>query len=174
MAKHAFSLLIKIALFAAMMLIVAKTLHYDDLVNNFISQHMSFDDAESIGRIVLGEPDPEPYDSINFYISILINTLISVPFLSAVISAYHGVTRKISPACLPKEWAFSTFRRFAKIFVFTLLFWALFRFLPYQAVFPDGETYSGFITTAVVAINLLLTIACYWFITNKISSKRSL
>lgn len=174
MAKYALSLLIKITLFAAIMLTVAKTLNYDDLVSSFVSKHVSFDDADKIGRMVSGEPDPEPTESIRFYISILINTLISIPILSAMFTAYNGVTHKLSPASLHKEWAFSSFRRFAKISAFTFLFWALFRFLPYQLMFPGNQTYSAFAMAAIVGFILLITIACYWLIKKKIIIKRSL
>lgn len=174
MVKCVLSLVLKITLFAAIMLMVAKTLNYDDLVGSFVSQHVSFEDADKIGRMVSGEPDPEPTESIRFYISILINTLISVPILSAIFTAYKGVTHKLSPASLHKEWAFSSLRRFAKIFVFTFLFWALFRFLPYQLVFSGNQTYSAFAMAAIVGFILLITIFCYWVITKKIIIKRSL
>lgn len=174
MAKHALSLFLKITLFAVVMLIVAKTVHYDDLVSSFLSQHMSANNADNIGKWVLGEPDPEPFDSVRFYISIVINTLISIPAMSAIITVYNGVTRKVRPMRLLKEWAFSILRRLTKLFTFTFLFWGMFRLLPYQAVFPDEKTYSAFSTVAVVAFNLLLTIACYGFITKKITTKRRL
>lgn len=174
MAKHALNLFIKIALFAAVMLLVLKTVHYVEWVNDVISQHISYDNAQKIGKIMSGEPDPEPYEAIDFYISVLINMLISVPILSAIFTAYNGVIHKVSPAYLPEEWALSTLRRLAKIFGFAVLFWALFRFLPYQYVFPDHQTYSSFTMAAIVGFNLLLTIACYRFITKKIISKKSL
>ncbi|HIE5564362.1 TPA: hypothetical protein ACXNQR_004704, partial [Enterobacter kobei] len=72
-----------------------------------------------------------------------------------------------------REWFSSTLRRLAKIFGFTFLFWALFRLLPYQSLFPD-QTYSNFTMAAIVGFQLLLTIVCYWFITKKITTKRSL
>lgn len=74
---------------------------------------------------------------------------------------------------IPREWFSSTLRRLAKIFGFTFLFWALFRLLPYQSLFPD-QTYSNFTIAAIVGFQLLLTIVCYWFITKKITTKRSL
>lgn len=173
MAKHALSLFIKIVLFAAIMLIVAVVVPYDPVVDS-LTGLFDFQRASTFTSFILGEPDLEVWESLKDYFSILINTLISVPVLSAVITVYNGVTRKVSVAFLPGAWAIATLRRFVKIFAFTFLFWALFRFLPYQSVFPDEETYSGFITAAVVASNLLLTIACYWFITRKIIIKRRL
>lgn len=173
MAKHALSLFIKIVLFAVVMLIIAKVIPYDGLVNS-LTGLFDFQSASKVTRFILGEPDLEVWESLRDYFGILINTLISVPVLSAIITAYNAITRKADQSGLPKLWAVSTLRRFAKIFGFTFLFWVLFRFLPYQSVFPNGEKYSTFITAAIMGFNLLLTIACYWFITKKITSKRSL
>lgn len=173
MAKHALSLFIKIALFAVVMLLVAKVIPYDDLVNS-LTGLFDFQSASKVTRFILGEPDFEVWESLRDYFGILINTLISVPVLSAIITAYNAITRKADQSGLPKQWAVSTLRRFAKIFGFTFLFWVLFRFLPYQSVFPAGKTYSTFIAAAIMGFNLLLTIACYWFIKKKISTKRSL
>lgn len=167
MAKHALSLFVKIALFAATMLIVAKAVPYDGLIDS-VTGLFDFQSASALTSFILGEPDLEVWYSLHEYVAIVINTLISVPVLSAIITVYYGITRKVSVASLPGEWAFSTLRRFAKIFTFTLLFWALLRFLPYQSVFPDGQTYSAFTMAALVGFNLFLTIAGYWFITRKI------
>jgi len=173
MAKHALSLFIKIALFAVVMLLVAKVIPYDGLVNS-LTGLFDFQSASKVTSFILGEPDLEVWESLRDYFGILINTLISVPLLSAIITAYNAITRKADQSGLTKQWAVSTLRRFAKIFVFTFLFWVLFRFLPYESVLPDGKTYSTFITSAFVGFNLLLTVACYWFITNIITTKRSL
>ncbi|XXD11077.1 hypothetical protein ACMYSN_09920 [Klebsiella sp. R445] len=136
MAKHALSLFIKIVLFAVVMLSVAKVVPYDGVISS-ITGLFDFQNADKFTRFVLGEPDLEVWESLGDYFSILINTLISVPGMSAIITAYSVVTYKVSPAGVPREWASSTLRRFAKIFVFTFLFWALFRLLPYQSIFPD-------------------------------------
>ncbi len=173
MAKHALSLLIKIALFAVVMLIVAKVVPYDGLVDS-ITGLFDFQCASKTTRFILGEPDLEVWESLRDYFGILINTLISVPIMSAIITAYNAIIRKELLSGLTKQWTVSTLRRFAKIFGFTFLFWVLFRFLPYRSAFPDGETYSAFTMAAIVGFNLLLTIACYWFITKKITIKRSL
>lgn len=174
MAKRVFSLFIKIAFFILIMLIVDKSVHYEELVFNFVSHHVSFSSSGRIAAFILGEPDPEPRESIREYISIFINILLSVPLLSVVISGIDTVTRKVKPDDFLKEWALSTLRRFIKIFFFISFFWALFRLLPYQAVAPDNEIYSFFTAGAVIGFNLALTIACYWFITKKITNKRSL
>ncbi|SFU13861.1 hypothetical protein SAMN05192562_10675 [Kosakonia arachidis] len=172
MAKHALSLFIKIALFTAVMLIVAKVIPYDGLVDS-ITGLFDFHSASKFTRFILGEPDLEVWESLGDYFSILINTLISVPITSVVITAYRAVTRKVSLINIFREWVGSTRRRFAKIFGFTFLFWALFRLLPYQSIFPD-QTYSDFTIAAIVGFQLLLTIVCYWFIVKKIITKRSL
>lgn len=171
--KHGLSLFIKIALFTVVMLIVAKVIPYDSLVEPLIGL-LDFQSASKITRFILGEPDLEVWESLRDYCGILINILISVPILSAIITAYNTITRNVDLSGLPKEWAISTLRRYVKIFGFTFLFWVLFRFIPYQSVFPYGETYPTFIIAAIIAFNLLLTIACYGFIKKKITNKRSL
>lgn len=173
MAKHALSLFIKIALFSVVMLIVSEVISYDGLVSSIITL-FDFQSATNFTRFILGEPDLEVWESLHIYFSILINTLISVPVMSAIITAYSGVTHKVSPANLPENWILSTLRRLAKLFAFTLLFWLLLRFLPYQVFFPDRETYSALIITAIITFNLLLTVACYGVVMNKITIKRSL
>ncbi|WP_312413801.1 hypothetical protein [Pseudescherichia sp.] len=174
MAKHVLSFLIKIVLFAVIMMTVAKTIHYDAQVNSFIANHFSYDDVNNIGKWVLGEPDPEPYDSVSFFIVFLSNILISVAILSVATTAYTAFTGTASPLVLLKKFSTSTLRRIIKIFAFTFVFWALFRFLPYQSLFPDGETYSAFTYAAVIAFNLIMTIICYFFIQKQVTTKRSL
>lgn len=100
------------------MLVVAWGVPYEDLVDSFIDTHISYTDAGMIAKQILGEPDPEPYD----YISLVINTLISVPLMGVITSAYNAIIRKTKPADLPKEWTLSTLRRFGKIVLFTFLF----------------------------------------------------
>lgn len=172
MAKHALNFFIKIVLFAAIMLLVAKVVPYNGIVDS-VTKIFDFQSAQKFTRFILGEPDSEIWESLDEYFSILINTLISVPVMSAVITAYRSILYKVNPVNIPKEWAISTLRRLAKIFGFTFLFWALFRLLPYQSVFPE-KTYSDFTMAAIVAFQMLLTIVCYWFITRKITTKRSL
>jgi len=159
-------------LFAAIMLLVAKEVPYEGLVNS-IKILFDFQSAEKITYFILGESDLDVWESLGDYVSILINTLISVPVMSAVITAYTGMLNKVNPADIPRMWISSTQRRLAKIFGFTFLFWILFRFLPYQSAFHD-QTYSSFTMAAIIGFNLLLTIACYWFIAKKITIKRSL
>lgn len=160
----------RIVLFFVVMLAVAWVVPYEDLVDTFTYKHINYSDAEKIAKQVLGEPDPEPYDSISDYISFVINTLISVPLMGLIISAYNAITRKTKPSNLPKEWAFSTLRRFGKIALFTFLLWVLLRLLPYDVIFPAGETYSNFVMTAAFGFHLLSAVFGYRFITKIIKS----
>jgi len=173
MAKHVLNLFIKIVLFTAIMLIVAKVVPYDGLVDA-ITALFDFQSAERFTHFILDEPDPESWEALRVYFSLLINTLISVPVMSVVLTVFKGVTHNIRLACLLKEWAFSTLRRLAKIFTFTCIFWILFRCLPYHAFFPDEKVFSAFTLATLVVLNLLLTIACYSLITKKMTFKRSL
>lgn len=172
MAKHALSFFLKIVLLAVIMLIVAKVVPYEGLVDS-ITGLFDFESADRFTRFILGEPDLEVWESLDGYFSILVNTLISVPVMSVFITAYRVVKRKVSPAVSHREWAISSLRRIAKIFGFIFLFWGLFRLLPYQAVFPE-QTYSDFTIAVIVGFHLLLSIFCYWFFTKKIITKRSL
>ncbi len=100
MAKHVLSLFIKIALFAVVMLIVAKVVPYDGVVNS-IKGLFDYQSANKFTHFILGEPDLEVWESLGDYFSILINTLISVPVTSAIITTYSVVTHKVSPAGIP-------------------------------------------------------------------------
>jgi len=155
------------------MVLVAKYVPYDGLTNYFTS-FFDFQSADKVTRFILGETDPEIWESLRSYFAILINTLISISLLSAFITVYNVVTRKSNTTGILKNWGTSTLRRFIKLFAFTFLFWTFYRTLPYQSFLPDHETYGTFAAIAVVLFNLLITIACYWFITQKIIIKRSL
>ncbi|MEG1350601.1 MAG: hypothetical protein RSD49_21475 [Hafnia sp.] len=152
---------IRIVLFFVIMLIVEWTVPYDNLVENVLSTHVSLADADKIAKLIWGAPDLEPYNAITQCISLLINTLLSVPLMSIIISAFNAITGRTTPAGLPKEWALSTLRRFAKIFLFTFLFWALLRVLPYEALFPADEPYSSITAAVAVSFNLLLAVVGY-------------
>ena len=173
MAKHALSLFLKIVLFSVVMLIVAKVIPYDGLVSSIIGL-FDFHSASRFTRFILGEPDLEVWESLHFYFAILIIILISVSVMSAMITTYNGMMRKVNPANLFDDWILSTLRCLVKVFAFTFLFWTLFRFLPYSSVFTDGETYPAFIIPAAVACNLLITMVCYWHMMNKITKVYSL
>ena len=165
------SLFIKLVLLAVVMLIVARTIPYDGVVS-LITGFFDSPSASGFTHFMLGEPDLEAWESLHVYFGVTLNILISVPVMSALISAFNGVTGKVSLFCVPKEWTLSTLRRLAKMFVFTLLFWMLFRFLPYSFVLPAEERYSAFTLVAVVIFNLSLTIACYWFIMTRTLIKK--
>ena len=93
--------------------------------------------------------------------------------MSAMITAYNGMTRKVNPANLFGDWILSTLRRLAKGI---RVHFPVLGTVPLPALlvcFTDGETYPAFIIAAAVAFNLLLTTACYWFIMNKITTKRN-
>lgn len=173
MEKCVLSLFIKLALFAVIMVLVALSVPYEGLVN-YLTGFFDFQRADKFTHFILGEPDQEVWESLRSYSAILINTLISIPLFSAVITAYNAVSRKISLSAILKEWVTSTLRRCTKLFAFIFLFWAFFRTLPYHYIFPDSATYPVFSAITVVVFNLLTTIACYWFITKKIAIKRSL
>lgn len=173
MAKRALSFLIKVALYIIIMFLTEKMVPYGNLVN-LITGLFNFQSASAFTCFILGEPDPEVWESVNFYFSFCIATLISIPLMSAVITTYNSITCKTIHSSVLKEWTFSTLRRLVKIFVFIFIFWALFRFLPYQYVFPANRSYSESILAAGMVFNLLLTIFCYWFIQKKIAFKRSL
>ncbi len=171
MVRHALSLFIKIVLFAVLMIMVAKWVPYDGLVESIVNR-FDYQSAEKVTHFILGEPDTEVIESLFEYFSIIINTLISVPLLSILITAYIFVINKTNLSGLLRDCALSTLRRFAKIFGFTFLFWGLFRVLPYESLLPKRD-YSGTEIAAFVISHLLLTTTCYWLITNTITFKRN-
>jgi hypothetical protein len=103
MAKHALSLLLKIMLFYVVMLIVAKAIPSDGFVSSIIGL-FDFQSASRVTRFILGEPDLDVWESLHFYCDILINTLIGIPVMSAMITAYNGMTRKVNPTGLFGDW----------------------------------------------------------------------
>ncbi|WP_117148556.1 hypothetical protein, partial [Klebsiella pneumoniae] len=144
MASHVFNLLIKIALLAVVMMIVARVVPYDGLVDS-ITGSFTYQSADKVTHFILGEPDLEVWQSL----SILINTFISIPAMSAIITIYSAVIHKFRFTDILKTFGHSTLRRFAKVFGFTFLFWGLFRLLPYQSVIPL-QKYSNFTIVAIV------------------------
>lgn len=93
MAKHVLSLFIKLALFTVIMLFVAKEVPYDGLVDS-ITALFDFQSALNITHFILGEPDLEAWESLRDYFSILINTLISIPVMSAIITLLTALLTK--------------------------------------------------------------------------------
>lgn len=84
MGKHVLSMFIKISPFIAAMLIVAKVAPYDGLVDSTIAL-FDYQDTRRFTYFILSGPDLEPWECLRFYFSFLINTLISLPIMSAVI-----------------------------------------------------------------------------------------
>jgi len=170
--KKILILFIKIVLFMAVMLLVAKSVPYNGLVQSVI-ERLDYQSASAFTQFILGEPAPEVWETIGDYISFLINLGMSVPVMSIIVTFFRARKHAISPAVIYSEWARSTLRRFAKVSCFTFLFWALFRLLPYPYIFPD-QTYSNFTVTALFGFQLFLTVICYWYITTKIIMVRGL
>ena len=171
MARHALSLFIKIALFIVIMVAVMKWVPYEGLVDS-IMKRFDYQSADKVTHFILGEPDAEVWESLSEYFSVLINTLISVPVLSVITTVYIGIVNETHYVNLLVVCVSSAFRRFAKIFGFTFLFWSLVRVLQYESLFSN-RMYSGFELVSIVISHLLLTITCYWLITNKITFKRN-
>lgn len=171
MAKPALNFAIKLALFCAMMLLIAKSVPYDGLVDRFITKYFDFDRADSFTRFILGEPDPESWESLHDYFNVFVNTLISVPVISLIITAYNAIVKRSTPAAHAKEWLTSTARRFLKVFGFTFIFWASFRFIPYDSII--GESDNSFLTAAAVGFNLCLATAIYLMTKKLVNKTRS-
>ncbi|WP_343464389.1 hypothetical protein [Pantoea sp.] len=171
MAKRACSVIGKIVLFAVVMLTVAKGVPYQGLVES-IKRLFDFQRANKVTAFLLGEPDVEVWASLSDYLSILINIFISVPVMSAIITAHNVMTHNASSSGVLREWGMSTLRRFGKIFGFIFLFWALFRLFPYPEVFSE-QSHSTFTLVAILAFQVLLTSVCYGFITKTMTIKRS-
>ncbi|HHQ6236913.1 TPA: hypothetical protein ACSRG2_005000 [Klebsiella pneumoniae] len=171
MVKPALNFAVKFALFCAVMLLVAKAVPYDGFVDRFIMTHFDFERAEVFTRFISGEPVPESWESLHDDFSIFINTLISVPVMGLVMTAYHAVRHRLTPAAHAREWLISTARRFLKVFGFTFIFWGAFRLIPYDAVI--GTSDSAFLTAAVTGFNLCLSVAVYLITKKLVNNTRS-
>lgn len=169
MVKHVLNLTLKIALLLITMVIVGRVVHVGDIISGLLGGHIGSDSANKLETFIIGESDPEPYESLIDYISIIITTLISVPLFSFITAIFYAFTKRIEFKDISKEWAISTQRRFAKLFTFVFFFWALFRVLPYETLFPGTKTYSSVVLILVVGFNLALTFVCYYFVTKKVA-----
>ncbi|WP_428944266.1 hypothetical protein ACQK5W_17000 [Pantoea sp. FN060301] len=159
MAKYTLDFALKFALFAGVMLLVAKYVPYDDLIDRFITENISFERAVKISGFILGEPDPEAYEAVRDYIFIVINILISVPLFSTIVTGLNALRNKAKPSVHFQEWRLSVLRRLMKIFLFIFLFWAVLRILPYEYLFREPE---GAVTyLALIVINLTITVVAY-------------
>ncbi|MBD2800499.1 hypothetical protein ID854_08505 [Xenorhabdus sp. M] len=172
-AKYAFNLIVKIALLIMIMLFFIKYAPYDEFVDHFIMQHISFDDAEKIDKVLFNDPESNSHESVKAYFTLLINILISIPLLSMLTTAFDTGAWKKKSMTLLKKWALTTMRRFTKLFIFIFIFWVQIRFLLFQFAFPPKLAYLFFmILVAIIGFNLWITMGCYRFIIKKI--KRNL
>lgn len=174
MAVRVLNLSIKIALLVAVMLIVVKVVPYGEVVNEVVIKYLSVDRSEAISKVLIGESEPEPQESIVFFIFFAINLLISVPVLSVIITVFNVIVNNISLTELPMKIVLSTLRRYIKVFVFTFLFWGFFRFIPYEMLLTNNQKYSMAIMALVIGVNLFITLISYGAITNKLINKRKL
>lgn len=89
--KDLFNPVIKIVLFIVIMFLVAKWVPYGGFVSA-ITERFDFEGAQRFTAAIEGEPNPEAWEAVSDYFSLLINTLISIPLLSAVITTYRIFT----------------------------------------------------------------------------------
>jgi len=116
--KDLFNLIIKIALFIVSIFLVAKWVPYGGLVDT-ITDKFDYQSAQRFTAAIEGEANPEAWEAVSDYFSLLINTLISIPLLSALITTYHLAVKRRTPGHHAKEWMTSTVRRFLKVFLYT-------------------------------------------------------
>lgn len=173
MAKNVLSLFIKTALFIVIMLAVVKMAYYEKLIDSLLAL-FDFQSAQRVTHFILGESDSAVWESLQLYLSLLINILISVPLVSIIITASNIIRLKMKPACAIEEFIFSVLRRLIKVFIFAFLFWGLFRCLTWHAFWPVGKIFSDIELVMFFIFNLTVTIICYCFIAKKITFKRSL
>ncbi|MBB1201347.1 hypothetical protein EGM70_13715 [Enterobacteriaceae bacterium 89] len=162
MGRYVLNFTIKFLLFWVVMLLVAKAVPYEGLVDQFMTDHFDYDRVKKVSGFIMGEPAPEPWDDVQEDISIFINTLISVPLMSLMTAAFEVVMRHSNFSDSPKLWVKSTTRRFSKIFGFTFIFWATINLIPYDSI--EGINESNFLATTAFIFNLLLVITVYLLI----------
>jgi len=151
-------LIARILFFAAVMLLVAKLVPYDGVID-LLTGLFDLQDAERVTGFILGEPDPDAWYSLHDYFGVLINTLISVPLFSAIMTICRATTNHASFVTHAKECSTSTARRFVKIFGFTFLFWAVLRLVPYESLAHNSEITLTFV--AILTVNMAIAIAAY-------------
>ena len=159
MGRYVLNFTVKLVLFFAVMLLVAKAVPYEGLVDRFMTDHFDLERVIKVSGFIMGEPAPEPWDDVQEDVSIFINTLISVPLMSLMTTAYDVILRNRILSDSPKLWMKSTARRFSKIFGFTFIFWAAFRLIPYDSI--PWESDSNFLALTVIILHLCLSIAIY-------------
>jgi len=159
--KDLFNLIIKIALFILIMFLVAKWVPYDALVDA-ITDKFDYQSAQRFTAAIEGEPNPEAWEAVSDYFSLLINTLISIPLLSALITIYPITVKRSTVGHHAKEWMTSTIRRFLKVFLYTWLFWIVFRVMPYESLVNGSQSTAVYI--AIFTVNIAITTAAYMLI----------
>jgi len=167
--KDLFNLIIKIALFIVIMFLVAKWVPYGGFVSA-ITDKFDYQSAQRFTAAIEGEPNPEAGEAVYDYFSLLINTLISILLLSAVITTYRIAVKRRTPGHHAKEWMTSTVRRFLKIFLFTWLFWIVFRVMPYESLINGSQNSAVYI--AIFTINMAITTAAYMLIVRLIKKEK--
>ena len=100
--KDLFNLIAKIALFIVIMFIVAKWVPYDGVVSA-ITERFDFASAQRFTAAIEGEPNPEAGEAVYDDFRFLINTLFSIPLLSALITTYHIAVKRSTIGYHAKE-----------------------------------------------------------------------
>ncbi|WP_238081437.1 hypothetical protein [Pseudescherichia vulneris] len=159
--KDKFNPIIRIALFILIMFLVAKWVPYGGFVRA-ITDKFDYQSAQRFTAAIEGEPNPEAWEAVSDYFSLLINTLISIPLLSALITTYHVAVKRSTTGHHAKEWMTSTVRRFLKVFLFTWLFWIVFRVMPYESLINGSQSTALYLAIAI--INIAITTAAYMLI----------
>jgi len=169
--KDLFTLITKIALFILIMFLVAKWVPYDGVLSA-ITERFDFEGAQRFTAAIEGEPNPEAWEAMSDYFSLLINTLISIPLLSALITTYHIAVKRSTVGYHAKEWMTSTVRRFLKMTLYTWLFWIVFRVMPYEPLVNGSQSTAVYIS--IVIINIAITTAAYMLIVRLVKKEAAL
>lgn len=169
MATHALNLFFKICMFMLVMWMVT-FIPYDEGVNTAISQYIGFDAAHKIIFFILGETDPEPRDSLAEYCYIIINTIISVPCFSVVMSIING-KNFTKPYCFLKTLGQSIIRRYFKIIIYTFMFWLSLRFIPYEKLIHGNTSTTSLLL--IIIFNLLISTVMYSIFIKLVKRTRS-
>jgi len=159
--KDLFNPVIKIVLFIVIIFLVTKWVPYGGFVSA-ITERFDFEGAQRFTAAIEGEPNPEAWEAVSDYFSLLINTLISIPLLSALITTYHIAVKRSTTGHHAKEWMTSTVQRFLKVFLYTWLFWIVFRVMPYESLVNGSQSTALYL--AIVIINIAITTAAYMLI----------
>lgn len=161
MIRTSLKFILKSLLFITLMVMVAK-IPYQDLVDDYVSNYISFDEAIRITAFIDGQPAPEAFDSVTDYLYFAVNVFISVILYSIFITAVslfyseHSIKKS-----LPNVFILAIITRLVKAFSFILLFWLVFRCSPYDSFINNQKNLSAYTLIAVLAINLFLSLLLY-------------